>query len=128
MFCKAIRRNTTPFVWTLYHSTLRWAISRNATHFFMYAVPFHITQSHFTQRYAVGADAVLFDIALSHFTQRYTVLCVHCTIRHYAEPFHATLHRLCTHNFMFQIDIDNQTIYHLAKLLMFEVFCFMKEN
>ena len=22
-------------------------------------------------------------------------LCVRCTIRHYAEPFHATLHRLC---------------------------------
>ena len=30
---------------------------------------------------------------LSHFTQQH--LCVHCTIRHYAEPFHATLHHMC---------------------------------
>ena len=52
MFCKAIRHNATPFVFTLYHSTLRWTIWRNTT---------------------VCAYAVLLDITLSHLTQRYTV-------------------------------------------------------
>ena len=67
MFCKdvcklyhstlhwAIWRNATPFVCTLYNSKLRWAIWRNAT-------PFMRT----------------------------------CATRHYPEPFDATLHRLWT--------------------------------
>ena len=32
------------------------------------------------------------------------------------------------HNFMFQLDIGNLTVYHLAKPFMFRVFCFMEEN
>ena len=65
----------------------------------MYAVPFYITLSHFTQRYTVCAYAVLFDITLSHFKQRYTVWYVHCAIRHCAKPFpnDSTLHRMCVH-------------------------------
>ena len=58
MFCKTIRRNATPFVCTLYNSTLPWAISSNATPF--------------------GLCTVLFDIALSHLTQRYTVCVLYC--------------------------------------------------
>ena len=50
----------------------------------MYAVPFYITQSHFTQLYTICVYAVPFDITLSHFTQRYTI-CV------YAVPFYITL-------------------------------------
>ena len=107
MFCKAIRRNTTPFVWTLYHSTLRWAISRNATLFVctLYhstlrwaisrnATPFVRTLCYSTLPWAISSNAtpfgmcaVLFDIALSHFTLRYTV-CV------YNVPFDITLSHL----------------------------------
>ena len=100
MFCKAIRRNTTPFVCTFFHSTLRWAISRNATLFvcMLYhstlrraisrnATPFVRTLCYSTLTRAISSNAtpfgmcaVLFDIALSHFTLRYTV-CV------YTVPF-----------------------------------------
>ena len=79
MFWKAILCNATPFVCTLYHSTLRSAISRNATLLGMYAVLFYITLSHFTQRYTVCANAVLFDITLSLFTQRHTI-CVYSAL------------------------------------------------
>ena len=54
MFCKD--------VCTLYHSTVC-----------MYAVPFDITLSHFTQRFTICVYAVPIDITLSHFTQRYTI-------------------------------------------------------
>ena len=64
MFCKAIRRNATPFVWaisgnaklfvcTLYHSTLRWAISRNAT-------PFVRTLCYSTLPWAISSNATPF--------------------------------------------------------------------
>ena len=75
----------------------------------MYAAPFNITLSHFTQRYTVFMYAVPFDITLSHFPQRYTIcvyavpfyitlshLCACCATRRYLEPFNATLHRLST--------------------------------
>ena len=59
----------------------------------VYAVPFDIMLGHSTQRYIVCMYAVPFDITLSHFPQRYTIW--RCTILNYAEPFDATLHRLC---------------------------------
>ena len=89
MFCKdvctlyhttlrrAISRSATLFVCTLYHSTLRWAISRNAT-------PFVCTLYHSTLRWAISRYATLHR------------LCVRCVTRHNPEPFDATLHRLCT--------------------------------
>ena len=81
-----------PFDIKLSHFTQRYTVC-------MYAVPFYITLSHFTQRYTVCAYAVLFDITLSHFKQRYTVWYVHCAIRHCAKPFpnDSTLHRMCVH-------------------------------
>ena len=60
----------------------------------MYAVPFYITLSHFTQLYTILGT-------LHHSTLRraisWTIHClyVRCTILHYAELFHATLHHLC---------------------------------
>ena len=107
IFCKAIRRNATPFVCTLYHSTLRWTISHNAAIFVctLYhstlrwaisrnATPFVRTLCYSTLPWAISSNAtpfgmcaVLFDIALSHFTLRYTV-CV------YNVPFDITLSHL----------------------------------
>ena len=76
-----------PFYFTLSHFTQLYTIC-------VYAVPFDITTSHFTQFYTICVYAVPFDITLSHFTKRCT-LYLRCTIRHYAEPFHATLHHRC---------------------------------
>ena len=94
MFRKAIRPNATPFVSTLYHSTLRWAISRNATLFIRctfrhYAEPFHTTLHHMCLRCTILYYAVPFDATLHR-------LCVRCATRHYHVPFDATQHRLCT--------------------------------
>ena len=66
-----------PFYIKLSHFTQRYTIC-------VYAVPFDIMLSHFTQRYAVCMYAVPFDITLSHFMQRYAV-CM------YAVPFDITL-------------------------------------
>ena len=63
-----------PFGITLSHFTQHYTVC-------MYAVPFDITLSHFTQRYTVCAYAVLLDITLSHLTQRYTVCVVYCNGR-----------------------------------------------
>ena len=60
----------------------------------MYAVPFDITLSHFTQRYTVFMYAVPFLIT-EPFPAALHHMCVRCTILNYAEPFDATLHRLC---------------------------------
>ena len=64
----AISRNATSFV-CLYHSTLHWAISCNAT-------PFVCTLYHSTLHCAI-------------------CLYVHCTIQNYTEPFHTILYCLC---------------------------------
>ena len=53
MFCKAIRHNATPFVCTLYYSTLRWAISHNA-------ILFKRTLYHSTLRWAIWSNATPF--------------------------------------------------------------------
>ena len=63
MFYKVIRHNATPFVCTLYHSTLRWAISRNST-------PFVCTLYHSTLRWAIPRNATLFVCTLCHSTLR----------------------------------------------------------
>ena len=73
-----IRHYAEPFHTTLHHLCVRCTIQHyakplHATLLCMYAVPFDITLSHFTQRYTVCMYAVPFDITLSHFTQRYTV-------------------------------------------------------
>ena len=155
MFCKdvctlyhstlrqAISRNATLFVCTLYHSIWRWAISRNAT-------PFVCTLYHSTLRWAISGKASLFICTLFHSTLSWAIwrnatpfvhtLCystlpwaIWCNaipfvyrisneclaIRNWASPFH---------NFMFQLDMGNWTVYHLARLFIFRVFCFMKEN
>ena len=119
----AISRNATPFVCTLYHSTLRWAISHNATLFIC-------TLYHSTLRWAIWRNATPFVRTLCYstlpwaiwrnaisFVYRISNECL--AIRNWASPFH---------NFMFQLDKDNWTVYHLARLFMFRVFCFMKEN
>ena len=77
---------------TLHHPTLRWAISHNAT-------PFVCTLYHSPLRWAISRNATLFY--------------VRCTIRHYAEPFHATLHRLCV----------RRTIRHYAELFNATLHC-----
>ena len=118
-----ISRNSTPFVCTLYHSTLRWAISRNATLFVC-------TLYHSTLRWAISRNATPFVRTLRYSTlpcaiSRNATPFVYCianeceAIRNWASPFH---------NFMFQLDMGNWTVYHLARLFMFRVFCFMKEN
>ena len=53
MFCKASRPNATPFVCTLYHSTLRSAISRNAALFVC-------TLYRSTLRWVISRDATPF--------------------------------------------------------------------
>ena len=63
MFYKVIRHNATPFVCTLYHSTLRWAISRNST-------PFVCTLYHSTLRWAIPRNATLFVCTLCLSTLR----------------------------------------------------------
>ena len=77
LYCKAIRRNTTPFVCTLHHSTLRWAISRKLYCLYIRCTILHYAES-FSATYTVCAYAVLFDITLSHFTQRFTVFVLCC--------------------------------------------------
>ena len=95
MFYKVIRHNATPFVCTLYHSTLRWAISHIST-------PFVCTLYHSTLRWAIPRNATLFVCTLCHsyyaelFHATLHRLCVRCATRHYPVPFDATLHRLCT--------------------------------
>ena len=86
MFCKVIRHNTTPFVCTLYHSTLRLAISRNSTPFVctLYyltlrwaispsATPFVFTLYHSTLRWAISRNATLFVCTLYHSTLRWAI-------------------------------------------------------
>ena len=63
MFYKVIRHNATPFVCTLYHSTLRWAISRIST-------PFVCTLYHSTLRWAIPRNATLFVCTLCLSTLR----------------------------------------------------------
>ena len=45
----------------------------------MYAVPFYITLSYFTQLYTICVHAVPFDITLSHSTQRY-IVCMYAVL------------------------------------------------
>ena len=66
MFCKVIRHDATPFVCTLYHSTLRWAISRNST-------PFVCTLYHSTSRWAISRSATPFVCRLYHSTLRWAI-------------------------------------------------------
>ena len=74
----------------------------------VYAVPYDITPSHFTQRYTVCMYAVPFDITLSHFTQRYTI-CV------YAVPFDITLsyftlrYTVCAYAVLLDITLSHLT-------------------
>ena len=74
----------------------------------MYAVPFYITLSHFTQLYTICVYAVPFDITLSHFTQRYTV-CM------YAVPFYITLsyftqrYTICAYAVLLEITVCHLT-------------------
>ena len=75
MFYKVIRHNATPFVCTLYHSTLRWAISHNATLFVC-------TLCHSTLRRAISHNATPFVRTLCYST-------LPCAIWR-------KLHRLCT--------------------------------
>ena len=111
MFCKVIRHNATPFVCTLYHSTLRLAISRNSTAFVctLYystlrwaisrsATPFVCTLYHSTFRWAISRNATLFVCTLYHWTLRWA-------ISRNATPFvrtlcysklHYVLHCWCT--------------------------------
>ena len=115
IFCKAIRRNATPFVCTLYHSTLRWTISHNAAILFVrctilhYAEPFHATLHRLCVRCAIRHYPEPFHATLHRLCARCAIrhcakpfhatlnlMCVHGTIRHYAEPFYATLNRFCT--------------------------------
>ena len=77
MFYKVIRHNATPFVCTLYHSTLRWAISRIST-------PFVCTLYHSTLRWAIPRNATLFVCTLCHSTLRRA-------ISRNATPFARTL-------------------------------------
>ena len=107
MFCKdvctlyhstlrqAISRNATLFVCVLYHSIWRWTISRNATPFVCsctirhYAEPFHATLHCLYVRCSIQNYAELFYATLHH-------LCIRYATRHDPEPFDATLYRLCT--------------------------------
>ena len=94
MFCKdvctlyhstlrqAISRNATLFVCTLYHSIWRWAISRNAT-------PFVRTLCYSTLPWAIWCNAIPFLYRIAN-------ECL--AIRNWASPFH---------NFMFQLDMGN---------------------
>ena len=75
MFYKVIRHNATPFVCTLYHSTLRRAISHNATLFVC-------TLCHSTLRRAISHNATPFVRTLCYST-------LPCAIWR-------KLHRLCT--------------------------------
>ena len=97
--------SATLFVCTLYHSTLRWAIWRNAT-------PFVRTLCYSTLPWAIwrNASATLFVYCIAN---EFQAIC------NWASPFH---------NFMFQLDMGNWTVYHLTRLFMFRVFCFMMEN
>ena len=61
MFYKVIRHNASPFVCTLYHSTLRWAISRIST-------TFVCTLYHSTLRWAIPRNATLFVCTLCYST------------------------------------------------------------
>ena len=78
IFCKAIRRNATPFLCTLYHSTLGWAISSNAT-LFVCTLYVHCTILHY-------AEPI-------HATVHRLYVC--CAIRNCAKPFHATPQCMC---------------------------------
>ena len=73
MFYKVIRHNATPFVCTLYHSTLRWAISHNATLFVC-------TLCHSTLRRAISRNATPFVRTLCYST-------LPCAIWRNATPF-----------------------------------------
>ena len=66
IFCKAIRRNATPFVCTLYHSTLRWTISHNAAIFVC-------TLYHSTLRWAISRNATPFVRTLWYSTSPWTI-------------------------------------------------------
>ena len=83
IFCKAIRRNATPFVCMLYHSTLRWTISHNAAVFVCtlyhstlrwaisrYATPFVHKLCYSTLPWAISRNTTPFVCALCYSTLR----------------------------------------------------------
>ena len=51
--------------------------------------PQHRNISSNTKQFNVQIERLMFCKAIRHY------LCLRCTILHYAEPFHATLHHLC---------------------------------
>ena len=88
MFCKAIRRNATPFDITQgpFHATLHCLYVRCTNRH--NAGPFHATLHCLYVRCTI--------LHYSELSVRATLhrLNVRCAIRHYPEPFQATLHRL----------------------------------
>ena len=94
----AISRNATLFVCTLYHSTLRWAISRNAT-------PYVCTLYHSRLRWAISRNGTPFVRLLCYSTLPWAIW-------RNATPFVYCIANECQAirnwaSFMFQFDIGN---------------------
>ena len=81
-------------MFTLFHSTFGWSISRKTTPLVLYTVPFDICLIYFAKSYIACVYTVPFDISPMYFAKNYTACTLHCSIRNLADLFREKLHRL----------------------------------